>query len=194
MTTPTIYYFRHGQTDWNAELRFQGQQDIPLNDTGRDQARANGERLARLLGRAEGLDFITSPLERTRESMEIARGAMGLTPADYRIDPALIEASYGDLEGVSLAEFKASNRAEHRRRKAQRWTFRPPNGESHAMVLERVDRWLSALKRDCVICGHGAVGRVFRYRLIGLNEEEAAHFVFPQDCVFVWRDGEEKLV
>lgn len=194
MTTPTIYYIRHGQTDWNAELRFQGRQDIPLNDLGRQQARANGKRLAGLVGGKDKLDFITSPLKRTRESMEIIRAAMGLAPEDYGIDEALIEASYGDLEGVSLAEFKAADPLTHRRRKSERWTFRPDNGESHAMVLQRIDAWLGGLEDDCVIVGHGVVGRVLRYRLLGLEENEAGGFAFPQDRVFVWKDGTENQV
>ena len=194
MTTPTIYYIRHGQTDWNAELRFQGRQDIPLNALGRQQAQENGNRLAQLLAGEDNLDFVTSPLKRTRESMEIVRKAMGLSPDGYRVDEALIEASYGDLEGVSLAEFKAADPQTHRRRKSERWTFRPNNGESHAMVLHRIDEWLSQLERDSVIVGHGVVGRVLRYRLLGLEENEAAGFVFPQDRVFVWKDGAENQV
>ncbi|MEP1516234.1 MAG: histidine phosphatase family protein, partial [Nitratireductor sp.] len=46
---PLVYFVRHGQTDWNAELRFQGQVEIDINDTGRAQARANGKTLARLI-------------------------------------------------------------------------------------------------------------------------------------------------
>jgi broad specificity phosphatase PhoE len=51
MPAPTIYYIRHGETAWNAKGRFQGTQDIPLNDLGRTQAAASGEILARLLAR-----------------------------------------------------------------------------------------------------------------------------------------------
>ena len=66
MTGPKIYYIRHGQTDWNAEQRFQGQKDIPLNNTGREQARHNGKTLSGLLGKADGYEFISSPLSRAR--------------------------------------------------------------------------------------------------------------------------------
>ena len=60
----TIYFVRHGQTDWNAERRFQGQLDIPLNDTGRAQAARNGAALARVIGDSAGFDFVSSPLSR----------------------------------------------------------------------------------------------------------------------------------
>ncbi len=49
-----IYVVRHGQTDWNAEQRLQGQADTDLNATGRRQASANGVKLAALIGDAKG--------------------------------------------------------------------------------------------------------------------------------------------
>src|SRR5690606_32679256 len=72
----TIYFVRHGQTDWNAEGRLQGQEDTSLNDLGRSQATGNGERLAELIPDASLFDFVSSPLWRTRETMERVRAAM----------------------------------------------------------------------------------------------------------------------
>jgi len=126
--------------------------------------------------------------------MEIVRGEMGLKPSGYRIDETLIEASYGLLEGTTLAEFKAADPTRHKERKRTRWTFCPDQGESHEMVLKRVDKWLASLDGDVVVAGHGVVGRVLRYRLLGLQGQEAASFAFPQDRIFIWRDGEENLV
>ena len=136
MTGPLIYYVRHGQTDWNAEQRYQGRIDVPLNQTGRDQARHNGKTLAGLLGKAEGFRFVSSPLSRSRVTMEIIREQMGLPPEDYLTDDRLIEVSYGDLEGTTQAEMKAQNRELYYERKQNMWTFRPANGESHADVVE----------------------------------------------------------
>ena len=77
----SLYLVRHGQTDWNAEARFQGQMDIDLNDLGREQARQNGIKLGRLLGsEISRFDFVASPMSRTRETMEVARAAVGLDP------------------------------------------------------------------------------------------------------------------
>ena len=194
MPRPRLYYVRHGQTDWNAELRFQGQQDIALNETGRAQAHANGGKLATLIDRPDDFDFITSPLSRTRETMEIIRAEMGLDPSAYRIDDRLIEASYGTLEGTTLGEFKAADPASHRWRKKNRWAYRPPEGESHAMVHARIRPWFETLERDCIIVGHGVVGRVLRYHVLGLDPDKAAEFVFPQDRVFLWDGAAEKLV
>lgn len=194
MARPLLYYIRHGQTDWNAELRFQGRQDIPLNDHGRAQARSNGKKLARLLPDPSRLDFVASPLGRTRETMEIIRAEMGLDPAGYRIDDRLIEASYGVLEGTTLPEFKAADPVSHRRRKEMRWDYCPENGESHAMVHERIALWYASLERDSVVVAHGVVGRVLRYHLLGLDPGLAAEFTFPQDRIFVWNGTGEELV
>jgi broad specificity phosphatase PhoE len=191
---PTVYYIRHGQTDWNAELRFQGRQDIPLNSNGRAQAEANGRKLKRLVSDLSQLDFVTSPLCRARETMEIVRRALSLDAVGYRIEPRLIEASYGKLEGVTLAEFKAQNEKMHKMRKKMRWSFQPEGGESHEMVYRRIVNWIDALDQDTLIVGHGVVGRVVRMHLNRIEPEAAASFTFPQDRIFIWNSAGEKRV
>ena len=60
---PLVYFVRHGQTDWNAEHRLQGQADIHLNALGRRQAERNGAKLAELIARPAEFDFVASPLQ-----------------------------------------------------------------------------------------------------------------------------------
>src|SRR4051794_29820914 len=77
--THTLYFIRHGETDWNAEARLQGQRDVPLNDFGRVQAEEAGARLRGLVLHYEDLDYVASPLSRTRETMERMREAIALS-------------------------------------------------------------------------------------------------------------------
>jgi broad specificity phosphatase PhoE len=81
-----LYFIRHGETDWNVAGRLQGQRDIPLNGKGRDQAAAAGRLLRDLVTASHlgELDFVASPLLRTRETMGLARAAMGLPPAPFK--------------------------------------------------------------------------------------------------------------
>jgi broad specificity phosphatase PhoE len=79
LSNVTIYFIRHGETDWNKIQRYQGQTDIPLNDTGRAQAARNGRVLGEVIGAGKAqVDFVASPLERATETMEIVRANMGL--------------------------------------------------------------------------------------------------------------------
>ncbi|MEM8665125.1 MAG: histidine phosphatase family protein, partial [Pseudomonadota bacterium] len=95
-----LIHIRHGETDWNVEGRLQGQLDIPLNDTGRGQARRNGDALAAYLAaeRLQDPDFIASPLSRSVETMAIVRDALG-EDAPFRTDERLREISFGDWSG-----------------------------------------------------------------------------------------------
>src|SRR3546814_8983922 len=96
---------RHGQTYCNAKERLQGQKDIPLNELGRSQATRNGVALLDLIGDDPSTyDFVSSPLSRTRATMERLRSAMGLDPMAYRTDKRLVELSFGDWEGHTLEE------------------------------------------------------------------------------------------
>ena len=92
MSAHTIYFVRHGQTDWNAARRMQGQIDIPLNDTGRGQARRNGTMLKEMLAhRTADLHFVASPLSRASETMQIMREALALPRDPFAKDPRLME-------------------------------------------------------------------------------------------------------
>ncbi len=104
----TIYFIRHGETDWNAEARYQGQADVPMNETGRAQAKRNGETLRQLLPGIAQADFVASPLARARETMRIVRETLGLEPDDFQIDDRLKEAHYGDWQGTLLADLPSS--------------------------------------------------------------------------------------
>ena len=158
---PVIYFVRHGETDWNAEARLQGQRDIPLNDLGRVQAEEAGRRLCALLERPEELDFVASPLARTRETMERMRGSMGLDPAAYARDDRLKELTFGSWEGLRWKDVRSKDPQGAAARERDKWGFVPPGGESYAMLTERVRSFVEGLARDTVVVAHGGVARAF---------------------------------
>ncbi|AHK43637.1 MULTISPECIES: histidine phosphatase family protein [Ensifer] len=179
-----IYVIRHGQTDWNAESRLQGQKDIPLNDTGRQQATGNGLALGAILGAdAAQFDFVASPLGRTRETMERLRRAMGLDPTAYRTDDRLKEVSFGDWEGFTLPELKRSVPERIAERRKVKWDFIPPgnDAESYEILSWRIAAWLKDVSKPTVCVSHGGVIRAL-FKLFGeMDEDEAASAAIPQD-------------
>ncbi len=185
----TLIFIRHGETDWNVEERLQGQQDTAMNDRGRQQARRNGEALRTLLPDLAGFDFVSSPLGRARETMNLVRAALGLDPAAYRLDPRLLEITFGAWEGHTLAELAATGDGAIAARQSDKWGYVPPGGESYAMLAARIDRWLDSLTGNTVAVSHGAVGRVVRGRLQGLPTVDVPLLPAPQDRVLVWRAG-----
>ncbi|MDQ0678518.1 putative phosphatase [Arthrobacter pascens] len=94
MTLTTFALIRHGQTDWNAQRRLQGSTDIPLNDTGRDQAR---DAVAVLSG-YEWDAIVSSPLSRAAETADLIAAGLGLSVA--RRVPELTERRFGPAEGL----------------------------------------------------------------------------------------------
>lgn len=188
---PLCYFVRHGQTGWNAELRLQGQADTDMTDLGRAQAARNGRRLAALVESADDFDFVASPLRRTRETMELIRGAMGLPPDSYRIEPRLMEVHFGDWQGFTHAELEERQPGSTAKRFADKWGFVAPGegGESYGMLLDRVRPWFEALKRPTICVTHGGVIRIL-FRLVeNLPPEEVAAMEVVQDRVLRLRDS-----
>lgn len=172
----TIYFIRHGQTGWNAEGRLQGSHDVALNAVGEGQAATVAPRLAKVAGPALAeAAFIASPLMRTRRTMEIMRGALGLPPAEYTIDPRLREIGFGAWEGSTWAEIRRRDPAGASQRDRNRWHYRPPGlgAESYAMLTERVAPFFAELGPVSVVVAHGGVARAMLVAL-GLLDSYAA--------------------
>ena len=182
---PLIYAVRHGQTDWNAEHRLQGQAETDLNPLGRRQAAANGRLLAARLGSADAFDFVASPMRRTRQTMELMRQAMGLDPAAYRTDPRLKEIHFGDWQGRTYAELEIHEPGSGARRELDKWHFLPPGAaaENYEMLSLRVAAWLAEVSQPTVCVCHGGIVRSL-FRLVGnLPGDRCAAIDVPQDRV-----------
>src|SRR5688500_10090143 len=158
MTTFPLVFIRHGETDWNRELRFQGQRDIPLNEVGRRQAARNGRAVAGIL-MAQDWRLVASPLGRSVETMRLVLAAAGQPGRAFETDAVLLEAHYGDWEGLTLAEIGARHAEAVAAREADKWGYVPPSGESYAMLSERVACWLEALSAPTFVVAHGGILR-----------------------------------
>ncbi len=190
---PRLIFVRHGETDWNVEFRLQGQRDTPINGRGRDQAREVGRALrGRFAGSrapdAADYDFVASPLARCRETMELAREAMGLAPNAYRTDASLIELSFGRWEGLTWSEVKTRDPWAAQAREGDKWTFQPPGGESYAMLAERIRPWLDGLRRDTFVVSHGGVARVLMAMIGGVAKTTAPRANIMQGRALLFDD------
>ena len=138
-----IYLIRHGETDWNRDLRFQGRQNIPLNDSGRAQAAA-----AALAMQNVPLNLIAvSPLDRAQETARIIARYHVDTP--FITDADLIERDYGLLSGLpkdALEQFQAEGKP----------TLAEPLEELSLRAYTAVQKYASLPHDHILIVSHGA--------------------------------------
>ena len=190
---PVLYFARHGETDFNVAHRLQGQYQTSLNTLGRQQAAIAGQVLRDLFARGQRqageFHYVSSPLNRARETMEIVRGVLGLDTHAYETDDRLMEISYGAWEGLTLPEVEAHEPGVLARREHEKWDFTPPGGESYREVAKRVAEWYATLTRDTVVIAHGGVGRSLMANFHILPEENATHAEVVQGVVYVFTDG-----
>ncbi|HTJ26586.1 MAG TPA: histidine phosphatase family protein [Candidatus Limnocylindria bacterium] len=132
---------RHGRTAWNADRRFQGHTDIPLDDEGRAQATALGSLL-----REERIDAaVSSDLSRARETAQLVLGARAVIP---RLDPDWREMRFGDWEGLTWDEIVAANPQLDRGAGTSPKRYTPAGGESFDDLCERVARALTRVTAE----------------------------------------------
>ncbi|MEK9279010.1 MULTISPECIES: histidine phosphatase family protein [unclassified Bradyrhizobium] len=193
MLVPTIYFLRHGETEWNALGRLQGTKDVPLNARGRVQAVQAAGILADLFKRdgrdKTALPFVSSPLGRARSTMELVRAKLALPATHYSLDDRLREIGYGTWEGLTLAESEASDPEVYARRLADKWSVAPQGGETYAAVQLRMLDWYESLLVDTVAVAHGGTARALMVALGIETPASAAELYIEQGAVYVFRDG-----
>lgn len=190
MSSPTIYFIRHGETAWNAAGRFQGTKDIPLNDLGRKQASHAGDVLGDLVARdghvLDALTFVASPLIRARVTMELVREELALPPDGFTLDDRLREIAYGEWEGSTLPEMRASHPDLFAERERDKWHVSPPGGESYVSVTQRMRDWYGSLTADTVAVSHGGTARALMVAIGVASPEKAADLFIEQGAVYVF--------
>jgi broad specificity phosphatase PhoE len=178
---------RHGETDWNRDLRFQGHADRRLNETGREQARTIAEELAR-----EKIDAIyTSDLARARETAELIAERAGVP---FILEPQLREIDVGEWQGLTRLEieerFPDGMRNWHER--GHGWENGETYDELTERVLEAVDR-IVRLHPDgrVVLVGHGGTIRAIRAHVDESTVAEHRRVLPPASNCEVFRIGAE---
>ncbi|MFA4835994.1 MAG: histidine phosphatase family protein, partial [Dehalococcoidia bacterium] len=149
---------RHGETEWNRLLKYQGQKDIELNKRGLWQAKQTAMRLA-----PERVDAIySSDLKRAVKTAEIIAASLGMT-GDIQRTPLLREMNFGDFEGLTFEEIDKHYQKiilDSMSWKHRSPDMRAPNGESLSDVAARVDRFIEHLNphnldKTVLIVAHG---------------------------------------
>jgi alpha-ribazole phosphatase/probable phosphoglycerate mutase len=131
----TLYFVRHGETDWNARHLIMGQRDLPLNARGREQAALTAKRLA-------GIPFTTcysSDLVRARETAEILLAGRNLA---ISADARLREIKYGVFEGLSAKEWPTAFPQDYAHYQADPLRNAPAGAESRLQLMARIDDFL----------------------------------------------------
>ena len=168
-----VVLVRHGETEWTLTGQHTGRTDIPLTERGRNEARL----LAPLLSTADFALVLSSPLRRARETCELA----GLG-SRMEIEPNLMEWNYGDYEGLTSKQIRAT---------APKWmvfTDGCPGGESPEQVGARADRVIDRIRQvsgRVALFAHGHLLRVLAARWIGLPPSAGQHFLLDTSTVGV---------
>jgi broad specificity phosphatase PhoE len=168
-----VFVIRHGETEWSLSGQHTGTTDIPLTENGRRVA----ARLRPILAKKSFALVLTSPLQRARETCELA----GLG-AQATVDPDLMEWNYGEYEGVTSEKIHES---------APGWLIfddGAPGGETPEQVGIRVDRVIArahATQGDVALFAHGHILRVLVARWTGLAPRAGKHFLLDTGTLCV---------
>ena len=172
-----ICLVRHGETEWNAERRIQGQIDIGLNETGLRQAAAAG----RWLKTAGIIALYSSDLKRAKTTAEALGLALGLVP---QLVPEMRERRYGTFEGLTYDEAKAKYPEGYAAFEGRNADYSFENGESLHAMFERVTSRLKEIAaahagQNVVVVLHGGVLDIINRFARGNSLEAPRDFLIP---------------
>jgi broad specificity phosphatase PhoE len=173
-----IWLVRHGETEWSRSSRHTGSTDVELTEKGEREAQAVGGLLA---GRRFD-HVLSSPMKRARRTAELA----GFQNPE--IDPDLKEVDYGEYEGLTTPEIRAT------RPVWELFADGCPNGESPEQVQRRVDRLLvklTGLGGQILLFGHGHCLRALTVRYLGLQVGTATRFALEAGSISVLDEGRD---
>lgn len=185
---PELMILRHGETEWNRVGRMQGELDSPLTETGRAQARTQGELIqARDL---TGWSWFSSPQGRAVNTARIVADGQA---AELRFDDRLVEIGVGEWTGKSRDEIRAamSNKVELADLPETGITLYKyaPGGEGFAALRERAADFLGDLTGPSVLVTHGITSRMLRAVVMGLNDDELDDLPGGQGVIYHMKDG-----
>ena len=168
---------RHGETEWNAARRIQGQIDIGLNETGFRQAEAAG----RWLKTAGIMALYSSDLKRARTTAEAIGQALGLVPV---LVPEMRERRYGTFEGLTYDEAKVKYPEGYAAFEGRNADYSFENGESLHAMFERVTSRLKKIAaahagQNVVVVLHGGVLDIINRFARGNSLEAPRDFLIP---------------
>ena len=191
MTATTICLFRHGETEWNTEGRYQGHMNSPLTSRGIIQARENARIFRQHSSSLPPFTVYASPLDRVKETALIMLDELGIPVDVISYDDRLMEASFGDCEGLTEAEVAQKYPEFWKTRLTDCWNARPPSGESYADLSSRVGGWYNDVKfsgTTIVIC-HAMTSRVMRGIYMNLFHQDIVNLPKPHDGFFKLCNG-----
>ena len=186
-----IYFVRHGETTWNLEGRMQGHLDAPLTARGLREARRDGAALRTLIEGDAPYALIFSPMGRTRETAKIIADETRPYVPTERSDARLREVSWGEWDGLTIAEIKAHYPEIWQAHVEDRWNVGAPGGESYRVLCERVADWFASVRDEprLIVVSHGALGRALRGIYLGLAPDEMLQLREPQDALIRLTQG-----
>lgn len=188
VTYPKIWLLRHGQTEWNAQRRIQGQLESPLTALGIEQA----HRQAALMGDILALDpdCFCSPLGRAQQTAKIA-----LKGTDFKTDTRLAEANAGLWQGQTLDEVRIKwPDLFHANPHNLDLFCVAPESEGFQAFQARIADFLGDLTGPSVIVAHGLLGQVIRGLTRGLGRTEMGALPNQQGCVYLLDNGTEQVL
>ncbi len=176
-----VYLVRHGETEWNAQGRYQGKLDSRLTRRGREQARDAGRQLSALLKGRSDVVLHVSPLGRARETAEIIRNFVDAAPI---LEPRIQEVSIGSWDGLTHVDIDAGWPNRLNGCNAYDWFFRAPDGEAYEEALARIFSWLKELANVTIAVSHGLAGRIIRGAYLGLTREQTLSLPVHQEIIW----------